>query len=132
MKKFSLVSLLVALPFATVLPAVAQTSSAPAGDSPAAAELSRLPWEYGPFFQGGKGVGNRSDYTLLSAGFRLGKVITDPHLGSIFRGQFEYADRDRVRWAGRSCDRRYRKQRDSHGVAQRDHVQDSGDRERRF
>lgn len=91
MKKFSLVSLLVALSFATVLPAVAQTSSAPAGDSPAAAELSRLPWEYGPFFQGGKGVGNRSDYTLLSAGFRLGKVITDPHLGSIFRGQFEYA-----------------------------------------
>ena len=70
-------------------PAAAQVTSLP--DNPARAELARLPWEYGPFFQGGKGVGERSDYTLLSAGMRLGKVMTDPYLHGILRGQFEYA-----------------------------------------
>jgi len=60
-------------------------------DGPAETTLNKLPWEWGPFFQGGKGVGDRSDFTLLSAGVRLGKVITDEHLGGIFRGQFEYA-----------------------------------------
>ncbi|HTV13710.1 MAG TPA: acyloxyacyl hydrolase [Acidobacteriaceae bacterium] len=70
------------------------SANAPAGtstDGPAEATINKLPWEWGPFFQGGKGVGERSDYTLLSAGVRLGKVITDEHLGGIFRGQFEYA-----------------------------------------
>lgn len=57
----------------------------------AAAELAKRPWEYGPFFQGGKGVGERADYTLLSSGIRLGKVITGEHLKGFFRGQFEYA-----------------------------------------
>jgi lipid A 3-O-deacylase len=71
--------------------ASAPAPQASAADQPAAAELTKLPWEYGPFFQGGKGVGERSGYTLLSGGVRLGKVITDPHLGGIFRGQFEYA-----------------------------------------
>ncbi|HEX4007328.1 MAG TPA: acyloxyacyl hydrolase [Acidobacteriaceae bacterium] len=58
---------------------------------PAAEELGQLPWEWGPFFQGGKGVGDRADYTLLSSGMRLGKVITDQHLRGMLRGQFEYA-----------------------------------------
>lgn len=66
-------------------------SSAAAADNPAETTLNKLPWEWGPFFQGGKGVGDRSDFTLLSSGVRLGKVITDEHLGGIFRGQFEYA-----------------------------------------
>jgi len=69
----------------------APTAPTDAASSPAAAELAKLPWEWGPFFQGGKGLGNRSNYTLLSSGVRLGKVITDQHLGGIFRGQFEYA-----------------------------------------
>lgn len=69
--------------------ATPQSAAAPA--TPAEATLNKLPWEWGPFFQGGKGVGDRSGYTLLSAGVRLGKVITDEHLGGIFRGQFEYA-----------------------------------------
>lgn len=106
MKKMLFAPAIAALFLAATLPTLAQTAiatDAPAGNSPSsqgssaqaadqpAAELTKLPWEYGPFFQGGKGVGERSDYTLLSAGFRLGKVITDPHLGGIFRGQFEYA-----------------------------------------
>jgi lipid A 3-O-deacylase len=73
----------------------ADTNAAPAaagaGESPAEAELAKRPWEWGPFFQGGKGVGDRSNYTLLSGGMQLGKVITNEHLGGIFRGQFEYA-----------------------------------------
>lgn len=60
--------------------------------SPAAAELARRPWEWGPFFQGGKGIGgDRADYKLFNAGVRLGKVITNPFLPGLLRGQFEYA-----------------------------------------
>jgi lipid A 3-O-deacylase len=67
-------------------------AGAPAPQISAAAELATCPWEYGPFFQGGKGIGFIiSDYKLLSAGMRLGKVITDPHLPGFLRGQFEYA-----------------------------------------
>lgn len=60
-------------------------------DAPAKAAMANLPWEFGPFLQGGVGTADRSDYHFLSGGVRLGKVMTDPHLGSIFRGQFEYA-----------------------------------------
>ncbi|MGC2620476.1 MAG: acyloxyacyl hydrolase [Acidobacteriaceae bacterium] len=95
MKKMLFAPAIAALFLAATLPILAQSAvtepQASVSGQSAAAELSKLPWEYGPFFQGGKGVGDRSDYTLLSAGVRLGKVITDPHLGSIFRGQFEYA-----------------------------------------
>jgi lipid A 3-O-deacylase len=66
-------------------------SPAPANDSPASAVLANLPWEFGPFFQGGVGVGDRSDFSFTSAGMRLGKVITNQHLPGILRGQFEYA-----------------------------------------
>jgi len=60
-------------------------------DAPARAAFARRPWEYGPFFQGGAGVGTRSDYHFSAAGFRLGKVMT-PQVGrGFFRGQFEFA-----------------------------------------
>ena len=72
------------------IPVLAQ-SSASAADAPAAAALSSRPWEYGPFFQGGMGFGDRDSYKFTAAGFRLGKVITGQHLGSLFRGQFELA-----------------------------------------
>jgi hypothetical protein len=64
---------------------------APANDSPASAVMATLPWEFGPFFQGGVGVSDRSDFSFTSAGVRLGKVITDQHLPGFLRGQFEYA-----------------------------------------
>ena len=48
-------------------------------------------WEYGPFVNGGFGVGNRSDYKFLSAGFELGKVLTPVVHAGIFSGQFEFA-----------------------------------------
>jgi len=65
--------------------------SAKSESGAAAAELATRPWEYGPFIQGGKGIGDRGSYKLLSAGFRLGKVITGPFGPSFLRGQFEYA-----------------------------------------
>jgi len=73
--------------------AIAQSATA-AGARPASAELATRPWEYGPFFQGGEGIdsiGDTWDYTLLSAGMRLGKVMTPPLLHGMIRGQFEYA-----------------------------------------
>ena len=60
-------------------------------DSPAQSAFSKRPWEWGPFFQGGEGVGSRYGFTFISAGVRLGKVITGQHLGGFLRGQFEYA-----------------------------------------
>jgi lipid A 3-O-deacylase len=90
----------VALLFAGTISARAQvlemtsssTSTINSPASPAAAELARRPWEWGPFFQGGKGIGgDRADYKLFSAGLRLGKVITNQYLPGFLRGQFEYA-----------------------------------------
>jgi lipid A 3-O-deacylase len=66
-------------------------SSAADADAPARATLAQRPWEFGPYFQGGEGVGARYGFTFASAGVRLGKVITGPHLGSWLRGQFELA-----------------------------------------
>lgn len=86
--------------------AAAQASGGPAagtGDKPAAtgAGSHNLPvnpvaqvrdnksWEYGPFVNGGMGVGNRSDFKFLWAGFQLGKPLTPVLHAGIFTGQFE-------------------------------------------
>jgi hypothetical protein len=85
-----LAPLVAALILAAAIPALSQS---PSGDTdhPASAALARLPWEWGPFFQGGTGVGDRSDFQFTAAGVRLGKVLTDQHLKGFFRGQFEFA-----------------------------------------
>ncbi len=72
-------------------PAFSQSVAAFGNTAPASAALATDPWEYGVFFGGGFGVGNRSDFTFTNAGVRVGKVLTNPHLPSVFRGQFEYA-----------------------------------------
>lgn len=76
---------------AGAFPGFAQGVQASGNHAPASAALATDPWEYGLFFGSGFGTGNRSDFTFANAGIRVGKVLTDPHLGSIFRGQFEYA-----------------------------------------
>lgn len=86
--KIRRVALALAALCSIALPAFAQSSDAGA---PARAAFARRPWEYGPFFQGGAGVGDRSDYKFTAAGFRVGKVLTGEHLGGLFRGQFELA-----------------------------------------
>lgn len=90
MKNRTFALVVAALWLSTALSAVAQSAPSDA-DSPAAASMAKLPWEYGPFLQGGNGVGDRSDFHFAAAGMRLGKVLTNDHLGGIFRGQFEIA-----------------------------------------
>ena len=72
-------------------PTLRAQQPAPASDRPASAALGTLPWEYGVFFAGGIGVGDRSDFTFANAGVRVGKVLTNQHLPGLLRGQFEYA-----------------------------------------
>jgi lipid A 3-O-deacylase len=64
--------------------------------------LATDPWEYGPFFNGGFGTGDRNTDTILSVGLHVGKVVTDPHLSGLFRGQFEYAGDLMPWWQGRT------------------------------
>lgn len=64
-----------------------------AGDqalNPVAAVRNNMSWEYGPFVNWGKGVGDRSDFEFLSAGFELGKVMTPVLHAGILSGQFQY------------------------------------------
>jgi hypothetical protein len=47
-------------------------------------------WEYGPFVNYGNGVGDRSDYHFLWAGFQAGKPLTPVLHAGILTGQFEF------------------------------------------
>lgn len=63
--------------------AVAQQPSKP---------LSGEPWDYGFWASGGFSVpGGTKDTQVMNAGVRLGKVLTDEHLGSFLRGNFEWS-----------------------------------------
>ena len=46
-------------------------------------------WEFGPFANFGFGVGDRSSYKFLSAGFQMGKPITPVLRAGALSGQFE-------------------------------------------
>jgi hypothetical protein len=58
--------------------------------NPVAEVRENRSWEYGPFVNGGTGVGNRSDFKFLSAGFQLSKVLSPVAHAGIFSGQFEF------------------------------------------
>ena len=60
-------------------------------DVPVAQASQNKSWEYGPFVNGGTGVGQRSDFQFLSLGVEAGKVLTPVLHAGIFSGQFEYA-----------------------------------------
>lgn len=47
-------------------------------------------WEFGPFAQGGTGVGDRSDYQFFAMGFQLGRVMTPLVHAGVFTGRFEF------------------------------------------
>jgi hypothetical protein len=70
------------------LPAAAQTP--PAVDNPVAQVRDARSWEYGPFVNGGTGVGDRSDFKFFWAGFQLAKPLSPVVRAGIFSGQFEY------------------------------------------
>ncbi|HEY1255038.1 MAG TPA: acyloxyacyl hydrolase [Terracidiphilus sp.] len=48
-------------------------------------------WEHGPFVNGGIGVGERSQYKFLWAGYQVGKPLTPVFHAGLFSGQFELA-----------------------------------------
>jgi lipid A 3-O-deacylase len=47
-------------------------------------------WEYGPFVNGGTGLGNRDNYQFFSAGFQLAKPLSPAVHAGFFSGQFEF------------------------------------------
>lgn len=56
---------------------------------PVAQVRKNMSWEYGPFLDGGTGLGNRDNYQFFSVGFQLGKPLTPVLHAGIFTGQFE-------------------------------------------
>lgn len=86
----------IVLLFALAATASAQDPAiAPSGDPGAEGYrtdvLRSMPWHYGPFVNGGTGVGDRSDFKFLSLGFEAGKVLTPVIHAGILSGQFEFA-----------------------------------------
>ena len=70
----------------------AQTSGDKAGAAnPVAQVRNNQSWEYGPFVSYGFGVGDRSSFKFLSAGYQLGKVLTPVVKAGVLSGQFEFA-----------------------------------------
>ena len=54
--------------------------------------LDDQPWDFGVWAGGGFSVpGGTKDTHTMNAGVRLGKVLTDDHLGGFLRGNFEWS-----------------------------------------
>ncbi|WP_263357565.1 acyloxyacyl hydrolase [Acidicapsa ligni] len=77
------------------LAAVAGAEPDHAGTTPAAGADSSgqgsSTWEFGPFLNGGVGLGNRSDFSFLSPGFQVGKTLTPVVKAGPLSGRFEFA-----------------------------------------
>ena len=58
-------------------------------DGPVAEVRKNHSWEFGPFANGGVGLGNRNNYEFFSVGFQGGKVLTPVLHAGILTGQFE-------------------------------------------
>jgi len=69
----------------------AQAVAAAVESSPVAHERATRGWEYGPFVNGGKGLGDRSDYSFFWTGFQVGKPITPVLNAGPLSGQLELA-----------------------------------------
>ena len=104
--------LFAALLVGAALPLAGQSSSssqaAPATGavpalSPVRDTMSRNPWNWGVFFNGGASAGVTPSSTYLSAGARLGKVLSDPVGPGFLRGQFEYSGEFMPWWQGRTA-----------------------------
>ncbi len=59
--------------------------------TPVAEVRDKRSWEMGPFINWGKGVGDRSDFNFLWAGFEVGKTLTPVLKAGILSGQFQLA-----------------------------------------
>lgn len=96
MRRFRFLLLLIAIGGTLATMAAAETPQAPkpAADdtgNPVARVRNNLSWEYGPFVNWGKGVGDRASFEFFWAGFQLGKPLTPVIHMRVFSGQFEFA-----------------------------------------
>jgi hypothetical protein len=46
-------------------------------------------WEFGPFLQGGSGLGMRDDFQFFAVGFQAGRTLTPLVHAGVFSGRFE-------------------------------------------
>jgi hypothetical protein len=60
-------------------------------DSPVAHVRNARSWEFGPFANGGVGLGNRDNFGFLSLGVEAGKVLTPVVHAGLLSGQFQLA-----------------------------------------
>lgn len=60
-------------------------------ENPVAEVRNARSWEYGPFFDWGTGVGDRSDFKFFFVGAQVGKPISRVLHAGILSGQFELA-----------------------------------------
>lgn len=67
----------------------ASNAASPDPASPVSQVRMERSWEMGPFFNWGSGVGVRSGFKFVWAGFQLGKVITPVVHAGPLSGQFE-------------------------------------------
>jgi lipid A 3-O-deacylase len=76
----------------TTGPAMTGAMSGPrGGESPVAEVREQRSWHYGPFFNWGEGVGDRSDFNFIWIGGEVGKAVTPVLHAGILSGQFELA-----------------------------------------
>ena len=59
--------------------------------NPVAEARDARSWEYGPFVNWGKGVGDRSDFNFFFTGAEVGKTLTPVLHAGILSGQFQFA-----------------------------------------
>jgi hypothetical protein len=71
-------------------PGAATTAVDRSAANPVAQVRENRSWEYGPFINGGSGVGNRGDFQFLWAGFQLARPLTPVLQARAFTGQFEF------------------------------------------
>jgi lipid A 3-O-deacylase len=90
---------LLVLIVAAITPNIRSSAESPEGAAADPHDMSANPvaevrnarsWEYGPFINWGKGVGDRADFNFLWGGAQLGKTLTPVVHAGIFSGQFEY------------------------------------------
>lgn len=71
--------------------AVAAAPNVEDADGPVAQVRKNRSWEFGPFVNGGVGLGNRDNYGFFSVGVEGGKILTRVYHAGIFSGQFQFA-----------------------------------------
>lgn len=77
----------------------AQSAAGPADDDNPVAEVrANKSWEFGPFVNGGKGVGDRADFGFFRAGFQLSKILSRPLHTWPLPGQFEFGGNIMPMW----------------------------------